>query len=85
MRITLAGLALLQYKESRNALPETLEALNLGNTDDPFSSEPLRYIPQGQGFVLYSVGPDQKDNDGSPKQKKQDKDWDIVWSYTGES
>jgi len=82
LRITRAGLALLQYKQSRNALPETLEALNIENIEDPFLAKPLIYKPQGQDFILYSVGPDEKDNDGSPKEKKQEKDWDIVWSYT---
>ena len=38
---------------------------------------------EGQNFVLYSVGPDEKDNDGSPKQKKQKTDWDIVWHFPG--
>ena len=84
MRITRAGLALLQHKQSEDAFPETLEALKLSDNDDPFSAEPLRYKAQGQSFILYSVGPDQKDNGGSPKQKKQKDDWDIVWSYTSE-
>jgi hypothetical protein len=83
LRITRAGLTLLQNKQSRDAFPDTLEALKLSDTIDPFSAEPLRYKAQGQGFILYSIGPDEKDNDGSPKEKKQEKDWDIVWSYTG--
>jgi len=29
------------------------------------------------------VGPDQKDNNGSPRQKKQETDWDIVWIFPG--
>jgi hypothetical protein len=84
MRITRAGLALLQEKMAQGAFPETLERLKLKNLDDPFSTKPINYKPQGQGFILYSVGPDQKDNGGSPKEKKQETDWDIVWSYTGE-
>ncbi len=80
--ITRAGLTLLQHKQSRDAFPDTLEALKLSDTIDPFSAEPLRYKAQGQDFVLYSIGPDEKDNGGSPKQKKQKDDWDIVWSYT---
>jgi hypothetical protein len=91
MRITRVGLALLQEKKAQGVFPDTLEKLNMENLDDPFSTEPLRYKPQGQGFILYSIGPDQKDNGGSPKQKKQKSargrpapdDWDIVWSYTG--
>jgi hypothetical protein len=85
VRITQAGLALLQYIQSRENLPDTLETLKLQNINDPFSELPLHYKSQEQGFILYSVGPDKKDNDGSPRQKKQKDDWDIVWSYTGGS
>lgn len=88
MRITRAGLALLQYKQKQDAFPATLEALKLQNINDPFSDGPLLYKTEGQGFVLYSVGPDQKDNNGSPRQKKQKTDWqktdwDIVWLFPG--
>jgi hypothetical protein len=83
MRITRAGLALLQEKKAQGVFPETLEKLKPKNLDDPFSTKPLCYKPQGQGFILYSVGPDQKDNSGIPKEKKQKTDFDIVWSYAG--
>jgi len=85
LRITRAGLALLQHKQSRDAFPDTLEALKLSDIIDPYSAEPLRYKAQGHDFILYSIGPDKRDNDGSPRVKKQEKDWDIVWSYTGGS
>ncbi len=81
LRIVQAGLTLLQHKQNEDAFPTTLEALKLQNINDPFSDGPLLYKTEGQGFVLYSVGPDQKDNGGSPKQKKQKTDWDIVWSF----
>jgi hypothetical protein len=84
MRITRAGLAVLQEKKIQDAFPETLEKLKLKSLDDPFSKEMLHYKPQEQGFIIYSIGPDQKDNGGSPKEKKQKTDWDIVWAYTGE-
>lgn len=84
MRITRAGLALLQEKKAQGTFPQTLESIKLKNFDDPFSNELLHYKLQGQGFIVYSVGPDQKDNGGSPKEKKQKTDWDIVWSYAGE-
>jgi hypothetical protein len=83
MRITRAGLALLQEKKAQGAFPQSLEAVKLKNLDDPFSNKPLAYKPQGQGFILYSIGSDQKDNGGSPKEKKQKTDFDIVWSYPG--
>jgi len=84
MRITRAGLGLLQERKAQGVFPQTIEKLKIENIDDPFFAEPLHYKSQGSGFILYSVGPDQKDNGGSPKQKKQKDDWDIVWSYTGE-
>ena len=85
LRITRAGLALLQEKKTQGAFPQILEGVKLKSLDDSFSTELLRYKSQGQGFIVYSIGPDQKDNGGSPKQKKQKTDWDIVWSYTGTS
>jgi hypothetical protein len=84
LRIVQAGLALLQYKQMNNVFPTTLDVLKLKNIKDPFSDALLIYKTEGQDFVLYSIGPDHKDNNGSPRQGKQEKDWDIVWSYTGE-
>jgi len=83
LRIARAGLALLQYKQTEDTFPATLDILKLQNINDPFSDGPLLYKTEGQDFVLYSIGPDQKDNDGSPRQKKQKTDWDIVWQFPG--
>lgn len=84
MRITRTGLALLQYKQTHpdmSGFPAMLEALGPSDVKDPFSDGPLLYRSEADGFVLYSVGPDQKDNGGSPKQDKQETDWDIVWQF----
>jgi len=83
LRIIQAGLALLQHKQKENTFPATLENLQLQNINDPFSDGMLIYKTEEQDFVLYSVGRDQKDNDGSPRQKKQKTDWDIVWHFPG--
>ena len=83
LHITRTGLALLQYKQSKGTFPDTFEALKLSNPSDPFSNELLRYKPEGEGFILYSIGPDLIDNDGNPKQKDQKDDWDIVWKFSG--
>jgi hypothetical protein len=83
LRITRAGLAVLQEKKTRGTFPQTLDSLKLKDLNDPFSGGPLHYRPGSNGFVLYSVGPDQKNNNGSPKQKKQKTDWDIVWQFPG--
>ena len=81
LHITQTGLTLLQYKQKHDAFPDSLEKLNFKNINDPFSDKQLVYQSEGQNFVLYSIGPDQKDNNGSPKQDKQKTDWDIVWNF----
>ena len=88
MRITRAGLGVLQESKAQGAFPQTLESLKLKDFGDPFSDGPLIYRPNPNGFILYSVGPDQKDNNGSPKPgspkpKKRVTDWDIVWQFPG--
>jgi hypothetical protein len=82
-RITRAGLALLQYKQRYGAFPPTLGALDVKNLDDPFIDQPLRYRAEPEGFVLYSVGTDQKDNGGVPKPPESDQktDFDLVWRF----
>jgi hypothetical protein len=81
VRITRAGLALVRYRAERGAWPERLDALGLEKVDDPFAEGVLRYRPEGEGFVLYSVGEDEKDNGGVAKEGKQEKDFDIVWRF----
>ena len=84
-RITRAGLTLLRYKQSHRAFPPTLGDLDLKGLDDPFLSQPLHYRVEPEGFVLYSVGADQKDNGGVPKppESKQKTDFDLVWRFSG--
>ena len=81
LRIVRTGLALLQYKQTKDAFPASLEALGLRDVKDPFSDGPLLYRSERNGFVLYSIGIDKKDNGGSPQQKEQKEDWDIVWQF----
>jgi hypothetical protein len=72
LRLTRAGLALLQYRRTRGAFPETLAALGLGELLDPFTDQPLHYRLQGEGFVVYSVSEDGKDNEGTPKPEREE-------------
>ncbi|MCL5280135.1 MAG: hypothetical protein M1376_09535 [Planctomycetes bacterium] len=88
LRLTRAGLALLQYKQAHGVLPPTLDALGVAGLVDPFTEEPLHYRPEGEGFLVYSVGPDRKDNGGTPRPEYQDADprrkpvdYDIVWRF----
>ncbi|MFH1716536.1 MAG: hypothetical protein ABIF19_04230 [Planctomycetota bacterium] len=80
-RITRAGIAVLQDSTAHGEFPQTLESLTTKDLNDPFSDGPLLYRPNPNGFILYSVGSDQKDNNGSPKQRKKGTDWDIVWQF----
>jgi len=82
MRITRAGLALLRYRETHGALPDTLDALGLEGLADPFVEQSqLLYKETPDGFVLYSVGTDQKDNDGTPRQPYGDAEFDLPWRF----
>ncbi len=81
VRMTRAGLALLQYRQAHGAFPPTLDALGLERLTDPYTQEPLHYRTEGEGFVLYSVGEDLKDNGGAVKQPRQTTDYDFVWRY----
>ena len=86
LRLTRAGLALLQYKQAHGAFPETLEALGLEGLIDPFTDEPLHYRPEDEGFVVYSVGEDRKDNGGTPRPGRRripthaESLWSMTWS-----
>lgn len=67
-----AALALQAYKMEKGSYPENLDALVSGGyvkavPADPFGLEkPLRYRRDGAKYVLWSVGPDGKDDAGKP-------------------
>ncbi len=68
---TLAVLALQRYRLEKGSYPATLDELKQArylNTlpADPYSKGPLTYRVSGDGFTLYSVGPDFTDNGGKP-------------------
>ena len=74
LRLTRAGLALLQYKQAHGgcrprSMPWVVEGLV-----DPFTEEPLRYRPEGEGFLVYSVGAERQDNGGTPSPRGEDSD-----------
>jgi len=69
--LLLTLLALRAYRLDHGTYPAALSALTPGYLkavpDDPFAlSGPLRYKLAGAKFVLYSVGPDGKDDGGKP-------------------
>jgi hypothetical protein len=81
IRVTRTGLALLHYRATHGGFPATLDTLGLRDVSDPFTGKALLYRVEDQGFVLYSVGEDLKDNGGTPKRGKQHTDYDLVWRF----
>jgi hypothetical protein len=81
VRMTLAGLAVLRYKQARGTWPPSLDALDLKNVTDPFSGQPLHYRAKDDGFLVYSVGDDQKDDGGIAEPVERRGSRDMVWRF----
>ncbi|UCD51498.1 MAG: hypothetical protein JSW27_02480 [Phycisphaerales bacterium] len=88
VNMTRAGLALLRYRQTHGTFPDSLDALNLEDLLDPFAEAPLHYRAEEAGFVVYSVGEDQQDNGGTPRQRRTTSDpryktppYDLVWRF----
>lgn len=65
------GLAIQAYRAERGSYPEKLEGLVPGYLarlpEDPFApGSPFRYRRKGATFLLYSAGPDGRDDGGLP-------------------
>ena len=81
-RVTRAGLAILAYRADHGAYPADLAAVAVPDAQDPFGGGALRYEPRENGFLLYSIGPNLKDEGGQPKPKRESEPDDIAWDYT---
>ena len=79
--LALTALALEQFRSTHGRYPDKLSELNDSSTwlTDPFDGKPLRYRKQSSGYVLYSIGPDLKDNGGRPMTGSRG---DMVFSVT---
>ena len=79
------GLALKLFKQQAGVYPDTLDALAPEFLKfipvDPFTGKSLVYRKDGDGFLLYSLGPNLKDDGGKARVPAdyQSKDYDIVW------
>src|SRR5260370_26416035 len=66
--ITIIAFALARYKLDHQRYPTELAALARKYLakipPDLFSGKPLIYRPEAKGYLLYSVGPNGKDEDG---------------------
>jgi hypothetical protein len=84
VKLALAAIALERYRLAHGEFPEKLEQLVpqflAAVPPDPMTNQPFHYKRTDDGwFLLYSVGPDGKDDggvmrSGNPKDK-EDKDW----------
>lgn len=83
IRLTRAGLALLRYKQTHGTFPASLDALGLKDLTDPFIDQPLHYRVEGDGFVVYSVYEDLKDNGGIDEPLERRGDRDMPWHFKG--
>ena len=85
------------WRAEHGQCPDSLDSLVPGTLDtvplDPFSSAALQYRRDGERYVLYSVGPDGKDDGGRAVQTVDDKgeascfvnwgcDGDYVWGVS---
>jgi hypothetical protein len=84
VKLALAAIALERYRVAHGDFPEKLEQLVpqflAAVPQDPMAQQPFHYKRTDDGwFLLYSVGPDGKDDggvmrSGNPRDK-EDKDW----------
>lgn len=80
----LTGVAVARYRlDHGGALPATLDALVPQYMDDvpldPFNGHPLRLVVRNDQALIYSIGPDLKDNAGAPFDE-QKKTGDMVFT-----
>lgn len=70
LRLLIVDLALNAHHAETGDYPETLDALPKRELAavpiDPFSGHPLIYARKGPDYVLYSIGPDGRDDHGNP-------------------
>ena len=71
LRAAQVGLAVEKYRAAKGRLPATLNELVPAYLEsvppDPFDGKPLRFRELSDGFVVYSIGPDGKDNAGAER------------------
>lgn len=69
IRLLRLQFALAEYRGEHGNCPASLASMSLppgASTEDPFTGQPLRYRRSGSHYLLYSLGPDGKDDDGTP-------------------
>lgn len=88
--LALARLGMMQlaldlqgYHQAHGRYPRTLAALGGAEPGDPFSSGPFIYRPEAEGYLLYSLGGNLRDDSGTPLNPDQGPQvGDIVWGHS---
>lgn len=69
LQVLRARFAVEEFRGRKGRLPARWEELTPAflptAPEDPFSGDSLRYVRQGNSYLLYSVGPDLRDDGGS--------------------
>jgi hypothetical protein len=83
LRLAQTALALEQFRlANANRYPDALTELSPkflpAVPEDPFDGQPLRYRKAGEGYLIYSVGPDLKDDGGARKPGTDDLSFVVV-------
>ena len=83
-RLASLAVAMTIYRIKTGGLPESLDTLAPEFIEtiptDPFNGEPMRMVRSSNGgAVLYSVGPDLKDDGGQPLDKKKGRTGDVIF------
>ena len=86
VRNAVVALAMERFRVANAGnLPETLSALVPAYLKelpvDPYDGKPVRYKRREKGYIVYCVGPDEKDDGGveRPAKAKETDPWDVTF------
>jgi len=85
LRLAQTAVALESYRAShQNLYPQFLSDLTPAYLarvpEDPFDGKPLRYRKASSGYIMYSIGPDLKDDHGSRLERLGSNQGDLVFT-----
>jgi hypothetical protein len=80
-RLCTIGLEIEEYHASHGHYPASSSDIQ-ANWNDPFSGTNLVYKLEKQGFIVYSVAEDGKDNGGLERRRGPSNEWDIVFKVS---
>ncbi|WOO43641.1 hypothetical protein [Rubellicoccus peritrichatus] len=87
--LTLTGLALSAYNKDHDKYPNSLGELVPDYLDeipvDPLTGGGFVYRPEGEGYLLYGLGPNRVDDGGTTNEdgEADDEEGDLLWKGRG--